>query len=453
MQVTPTLNEGLKREFRVVVPVTELLARVETRIDELKGRMNIPGFRPGKVPVAHIKRVHGKAVTAEVVEALVGEVNTKLLEENKLKLASEPSVRLPEDEVAAKGIFEGTADLDYVVAFEVLPEIPATSFDTISIEKPVAEVSDKEIDETLANMAKSQAPFAEKTKGKSAEGDRLTISFVGTMDGVAFDGGTGEDIDLVIGSNSFIPGFEPQLIGLKKGETKTVNVTFPGNYMAPNLAGKDASFEVTVNKIEAPGERAIDEEFAKMVGFEDVEKLRAAVSERLSAEFADASRRVAKRALLDKLDEMHKFDLPETLVAQEFEVVWRQVTNDMTARNATFESENTTEEKAKAEYKAIAERRVRLGLLLADIGEKNTIQVTDEEVTRALVARAREFPGQEQQVWDYYRKNAQALASLRAPIFEEKVVDHILSLAKVKEKKVSKDKLLKAVNDEDDAAA
>jgi trigger factor len=303
----------------------------------------------------------------------------------------------------------------------------------------------------LETMAKQNRPFEPKAGGKAEEGDRLTIAFVGTIDGEKFDGGTADDIQLELGSKTFIPGFEDQLLGVEAGGEKTVNVTFPTSYAAQHLAGKAAEFQVTVKSIEQPGERAIDEEFAKMVGFEDLAKLRAAIVDRLKGEYAMASRRRVKRELLDALDERHSFDLPQSLVDQEFEVVWRQITQDLEVRGKTFADDGTTEEKARDEYRKIAERRVRLGLVLAEIGEKAQIKVTDEEVSRAVVERARQFPGQEQQVWDYYRKSAQALASLRAPIFEEKVVDYILELAEVTEKTVSKDELFKDNEDEEAA--
>jgi trigger factor len=452
MQVTATLSEGLKREFRVVVPVTDLAARADARLDDLKGRVNINGFRPGKVPMHHLKKLYGRAVLAETIEALVGETNQKIVEENGFKLAQEPSVKLPEAESEAKAVFDGTADLDYTVAFEVLPTIQLADFKGIKVEKPVVEPAEADVQSMLETMAKQNRPFEAKAEGAAAEdGDRLTISFVGTIDGEKFDGGTAEDIQLELGSKSFIPGFEDQLVGAKAGDDKVVKVKFPSNYMAEALAGKDAEFAVTVKAIEKPGDRAIDDEFAKMVGFEDLAKLKAAVSDRLKSEYAAASRRKVKRSLLDALDEKHAFDLPQTLVDQEFESVWRQVSQDLESRGKTFTDEETTEEKAREEYRAIAERRVRLGLVLAEIGEKAQIKVSDEEVSRAVVERARQFPGQEQQVWDYYRKTPQALASLRAPIFEEKVVDYILELADVTEKTVSKDDLFKDNEDEEAA--
>lgn len=443
MQVTATVSEGLKREFRVVVPVSDLAARADARLDDLKGRVQINGFRPGKVPTAHLKKLYGRAVLAETIEQVVGEANQKIVEDNGFKLAQQPEVKLPEAEAEAKAVFEGTADLDYTVAFEVLPTIQLADFKGIKVERLVAEPTDADIDSMLETMAKQNRPFEPKAGGAAGAGDRLTISFVGTIDGEKFDGGTAEGIQLELGSNSFIPGFEDQLVGVVAGEDRVVKVRFPSNYMSEALAGKDAEFAVSVTAIEQPGERAIDEEFAKMVGFEDLAKLKAAITERLKSEYATASRRRVKRALLDALDEKHAFDLPQTLVDQEFDSVWRQISQDMEARGKTFADEDTTEEKARDEYRKIAERRVRLGLVLAEIGEKAQIKISDDEVTRAVVERARQFPGQEQQVWDYYRKTPEALAQLRAPIFEEKVVDYILELAEVTEKKVTKDELFR----------
>ncbi|MGL4287169.1 MAG: trigger factor [Phreatobacter sp.] len=451
MQVTATLSEGLKREFRVVVPVTDLAARADARLDDLKGRVNINGFRPGKVPVQHLKKLYGKSVLAETIEALVGETNQKIIADNGFKLAMEPSVKLPEAQNEAQAVFDGKADLDYTVAFEVLPTITLADFKGIKVEKPVVEPGEADIQAMLDTMAKQNRPFEPKTKGKAETGDRLTVSFVGTIDGEKFDGGTAEDIQVEIGSNSFIPGFEDQLVGVKAGDEKVIKVKFPSNYMAQQLAGKDAEFVTTVKSIEKPGEREINDEFAKMVGFEDLDKLKTAITDKLKDEYASASRRKVKRVLLDALDEKHAFELPPTLVEQEFESVWRQVSQDLESRGKTFADEDTTEEKAREDYRKIAERRVRLGLVLAEIGDKAQIKISDEEVTRAVVERARQFPGQEQQVWDYYRKTPEALASLRAPIFEEKVVDYILELAEVTEKVVSKDDLLKDNEDEEAA--
>lgn len=450
MQVTETRSEGLKREYTVSIPVAELASKVDARIAELKDKIKLNGFRPGKVPVAHIKKMYGRSAMAEVIEASVRDANQKIVTDNNFKLAADPKVTLPTEEAEVEKLITGSADLNYTVGIEIVPEIKLGDFKTIKLEKPVAEVAEAEIDEALGRIAKQNTPFAAKADGaKAANGDRVTIDFVGTIDGVAFQGGTGQDIAVDIGSGTFIPGFEEQLVGIAAGENRTVKATFPAAYANAELAGKAAEFAVTAKKIEAPGEVKIDDEFAKQLGLESLAKLRDAVKEQIGRDYQRMSRQKVKRALLDALDKMHKFDLPPTLAEEEFNRVWASVTEELKNENKTFEDENTTEEKAKIEYREIADRRVRLGLVLAEIGDKNKITVGDEELSRAVAERARQFAGQEQRVWDYYRQNPEALASLRAPIYEEKVVDFLLELADVTEKKVSKEELLK---EEEEAA-
>jgi trigger factor len=310
----------------------------------------------------------------------------------------------------------------------------------------VAEVTDAEITESLERMAKQNRSFETK-EGAAVDGDRVVVDFVGRIDGTEFEGGKGEDIRVELGSNTFIPGFEEQLLGLKAGDTKLVKVTFPVNYMAAHLAGKDAEFDVTVKEVEAPGELQIDDEMAKGFGMESLDKLKDAIRDAIKRDFDTQSRRKVKKDLLDSLDAKYSFELPPTLVEQEFAAVWSQVVGDMKSNNRTFEDEDTTEDEAKAEYRKIAERRVRLGLVLAQIGEKSDIKISDDEVTQALIERVRQYPGQERQVWEFYQKNPQALAEIRAPLFEEKVVDQILSQVKVDEETVSKDSLF---SDEDE---
>lgn len=440
MQVTELSADGLKHEFRVVLPAAELDAKANARLAELKDRVRINGFRPGKVPVAHLKRLYGKSVLAEVIDQAVNEANGQIVEERGFKLAMQPKVELPQDEDAVKEVIEGKADLAYTINIEVLPAIALGDFKSISLEKPVLAVTDAEVDEAVARIADANRPYSAKA-GAAEKGDRVTVSFVGTIDGEAFEGGSAEDIQVVLGSGSFIPGFEDQLAGIAEGETRTVKVTFPTNYAAANLAGKDASFEVTAKSVEAPGELAIDDEFAKTLGMESLEKLKEQVKGRIAQEHNAQSRAKVKRRLLDALDGLHQFEVPPTLAQQEFDGIWNSVTAEMDAQKKTFADEGTTEEAARADYRKIAERRVRLGLVLAEIGERNNIQVSDDEVTRAVIERARQFPGQEQQVWEYYRQNPQALATLRAPLFEEKVVDFLLELAKVTEKPVTREEL------------
>ncbi len=442
MQVTETAAAGLKREYRVVVPATDLEAKVKERLDDLKGRVQLRGFRPGKVPVAHLKRLYGKSAMAEVIEAAVREANTKIVSEHGFKLATEPKVVLPTEEGAVEGVIEGKSDLAYTVEMEIVPPITLADFKSIKLERLTAPVADAEIDQALQTIGEQNRPFAPKTEG-AEKGDRVTVSFQGTMNGEAFDGGSGDDVPILLGSGQFIPGFEDHLIGIKVGESRTFNVTFPENYPATTVAGKDATFAVTAKKVEAPGEVTMDDAFAKTLGLDSLAKLRDALRERIEREHAAATRQKVKRALLDQLDARHKFEPPPTLAEEEFNNVWQTIENDLKQQGRTFADEGTTEEKARADYRAIAERRVRLGLVLAEIGEKNNIKVTDEQLSQAVVAQARMVPGQEQRVWDYYRNNPGALAALRAPIFEDKVVDFLLELVEVTDKQVSREELFK----------
>jgi len=444
MQVTETLSEGLKREYKVIVPAAELDAKVNQRLDDLKGRVRINGFRPGKVPVAHLKRMYGRSAMAEVIEATVRDTNNQIVSERGFKLAADPKVTLPTEESAIEQLINGKTDLNYTMALEIVPPITLGDFKTIKLTKLSADVAETEIDEGIKNIADQNRPYTPRPQGeKATKDDRITISFAGTIDGKPFEGGTGDDAVVLIGSNTFIPGFEDQLIGITAGETRTLKVTFPKHYAKEELAGKDAEFVVTAKSIEAPGTVTIDDEFAKALGLESLEKLRDAVKDRISREHVAMSRQKIKRSLLDELDKMHKFDPPPTLVEEEFDRVWKSVLQELENERKTFADENTTEEKAKVEYRAIAERRVRLGLVLAEIGEKNSITVTEDELSRAVMDRARQFAGQEQRVWEYYRQNPQAVAALRAPIFEEKVVDFLLELASVSDRKVSREELYK----------
>ena len=444
MQVTETHSEGLKREFRVVVPASELDAKVSARLDELKNRVNIRGFRPGKVPVAHLRRVYGRSAMAEVIESTVRETNNQIVTERGFKLAADPKVTMPEEQGAIEQLIDGKSDLDYTVAVEIVPPITLGDFKSIKLARLAADVSDAEVDEGISRIADQNKPYTARAAGEKAEkDDRVMISFAGTIDGKPFEGGSGDDAVVLIGSNTFIPGFEDQMIGMTTGETRTLKVTFPAHYMKQELAGKDAEFVVTAKSIEAPGKVTADDDFAKSLGLESIAKLREAVKDRITREHASMSRQKLKRELLDQLDKMHKFDPPPTLLEEEFDRVWKSVLSELETEGKTFADEGTTEEKAKAEYRAIAERRVRLGLVLAEIGEKNKITVTDDELSRAVMERARQFAGQEQRVWDYYRQNPQAVAALRAPIFEEKVVDFLVELASVTENKVSREELYK----------
>ena len=442
MQVTETSTAGLKREYKVVVPATDLEAKVKERLDDLKGRVQLRGFRPGKVPVAHLKRIYGKSAMAEVIENAVREANDKIISDHGFKLATEPKVVLPTEEGVVDGVIEGRSDLAYTVEMEIVPPIALTDFKAIKLERLTAEVSDSEVDQAVQVLADQNRPYSAKD-GPADKGDRVTISFQGTIDGQPFDGGSAEDVPILLGSGRFLPGFEDNLIGAKAGESRTFDIKFPDEYPAPAIAGKTAQFAVTVKMVDAPGTVTVDDDFAKTLGLESLGKLRDAIRDRIQREHAAASRQKVKRALLDQLDERHKFEPPPSLVEQEFNNVWSAIEGDLKQQGRTFADEGTTEEKARADYRAIAERRVRLGLVIAEIGEKNNITVSEDQLKAAVMEQVRQMPGREQQVYDYYRNNPGALATLRAPLFEEKVVDFVLELADVTDKPVSRDELFK----------
>jgi trigger factor len=453
MQVTETLAEGLKHEFQISVPASDLDAKADARLVDLKDKVRLNGFRPGKVPVSHLKKVYGRSVMAETVEQTIRDTNTQIFTERGFRLATEPKVTMPTEEKEVENILTGKSDLNYTVSIEVVPAIQLADFKGFSVEKPVAEVTDADVDDAIKRIADQNRGFAAKGEGAKAEsGDRVMVSFKGSIDGTPFEGGTGENIPVVIGSNTFIPGFEEQLLGMTAGEARTLKVSFPKNYTNAELAGKPAEFETTATLIEAPQDTRIDDEFAKTLGLESLEKLKEAARERLSAEFAGATRQRVKRMLLDRLDEAHRFEAPPSLVDEEFNLMWNSIRAEMESGGKTFADEDTTEEAAKEEYRKIADRRVRLGLVLSEIGEKNKISVTEDEVSRAVIERARSMPGREKEVWDYYRNNANALAQLRAPIYEDKVVDFILELATVTEKKVTREDLYKDDDAEKTAA-
>lgn len=451
MQVTETLSDGLRREFNVVIPAGELDSKVSERLDAMKDKVRINGFRPGKVPAAHLRRMYGRSAMAEAIDAAMRDVNAKIVADNNFRLAMQPKVTLPEDEKAVEDVISGKSDLAYTVAMEILAPIELTDFNAINVTRLVSEVSDEEVNDGIKRIADQNRPYAPKGEGAKAEkDDRITIGFVGSIDGVPFEGGSAEEVPLTLGSNTFIPGFEDQLIGIAAGEERKVNVSFPADYPAAQLAGKAAVFDVTAKSIEAPGEVKIDDEFAKSLGLESLDKVKEAVRDRIQREHDSMSKQRVKRVLFDALDERHKFPLPPALVEQEFNNLWTTATEELKQQGKTFEDENTTEEKERAEYQRIADRRVRLGLLLDEIARRNNINVTDEETTRAIVEHVRQYPGREKELWDMFRNNPEAVASIRAPLIENKVTDFILALAKVTDKKVSREELYR--NDEEAAA-
>ena len=452
MQVTEISAHGLRREYKVVLPAADLASRLEGELVGMKDKVKINGFRPGKVPLSHLRRLYGRSVMSDIVQNAVNEANRKIVEDNGLRLALEPKIDLTSDQAEVERAMEAQGDLAFTVAVETIPTFDAGTFDDLALERQVAEISDEEIGRSVDVLANQNRVFTPKEQEDAAaeKGDRLKIDFEGRVDGEVFEGGKGEDVELVLGSGSFIPGFEDQLVGAKVGDDRKVEVTFPENYTAAALAGKDAVFAVKVKEIAAPGELKLDDEFAKGFGFDDLEALREAIRTRMQDDFGRASRDRLKRALLDALDKRYSFDLPEGLVSQEFDNIWRQVQAEQKRSGRGFADENTTEEAARSEYRRIAERRVRLGLVLAEVGEKAGIKVEDAEVGKALVDLVRQYPGQEQMVWEHYRKNPQALAEVKAPLFEEKVVDHIVAQAQVTERIVSREDLFKQLDDEND---
>ncbi len=443
MQVTETLNEGLKRELKITVGADELLSKQDARLIELKDTVQLNGFRAGKVPMPHLKKLYGQQAMAEVIEKTVGESTQKALDERNEKPAYQPEVTVA-DEDKMPTVLAGEADLELNMVFEVIPDIEDIDFSKLKLEKIVAEVTDAEVDEALNAIAEQNKDFVPKAEGAALEiGDQATIDFVGKVDGEVFDGGSAEGVPLEIGSNQFIPGFEEQLIGGKAGEDKTLNVSFPDDYPQAALAGKDAVFDVTIQGAASPGKSGINDELAQRLGMENLDALKEAVRGQAQGDFEKASSSRLKRTVLDELDTMTSFDLPEKMVEQEFDGIWGQVMHDIEHHGKTFEDEGTTEEDARKEYRGIAERRIRLGLLLGRVGEQAGVQIAEEEVQAALIERIRQFPGQEKEVYDFYRNQPEAMLELRGPIFEQKVVDHIVSQAAVTEKTVSREELFK----------
>ena len=439
MDIKEIKAEGLSRTYSVTVPKEDLNAKLEAKIKEMQPQVSLKGFRPGKVPTAHIRKMFGQSIMKDVVEDTLNETSQKAINDNKLRPAGQPKIDLRAN---GEDVTKGKADLEYQMTVETIPEFEIADVSKMKFTRPVAEVDDKELDERLAQLAEGRKTYKKKAKtAKAKDGDAVLIDFVGKIDGEAFEGGSMEGHQLVLGSNSFIPGFEDQLVGVKAGDEKNVEVTFPENYQASQYAGKDAVFEVKVHEVQGEQDAEIDDEFAKTFGMDDLDKLKETLKESVKAEYEAQSRMKLKRAILDELDNGHKFDLPAGMVEQEFGAIWQQVQHEKEHGHLDEEDAAKSDEDLEADYRKIAERRVRLGLVLAEMGQKEEIQITNEELQQALIGEARKYPGQEQQVIEFFQKNPAQLAQLRAPIYEEKVVDHIIEKAEVKDKKVKKDKL------------
>ena len=445
MQVTELSTDGLRREYKIVVHANEIEDRVSGRLSELSRTIRMPGFRPGKVPVGLLRKQYGRSVMGEVVEQAVNQGSQQAISDHALRPALRPKIEVTS--------FDEGADLEFTMAVEVLPEVPKIDLKTIELTRPVAAVDDEAIAKTLANIAERARDFAPPAEARpSQSGDRVIIDFHGTVDGEPFEGGHAHDFPLVLGAGMMIPGFEDQLIGKQVGDEVTVEVTFPDAYGSQALAGKAASFAVDIKEIGEPQPLAIDDDLAKGQGFDDLEALKGALRAGMEREYARISRLRVKRALLDHLAENCKFEVPAGMVDLEFDAIWQQLKREMAAGRGEGEEPQEPYEAAKAEYRDIAERRVRLGLILSDIGQANDLRVEQSELNAAVLDQARRYPGQEQKVLDFFKNTPQALEQLRAPLYEDKVVDFILQLASVTEQPMTPEELMKDPDDEADAA-
>ncbi len=437
MQVTETLNEGLKRGYAITVTAAELDAKVNEKLVESQPEIEMKGFRKGKVPMALLKKQFGQRMIGEAMqEAIDGAMNTHF-EDSGDRPAMQPDVKMTNDD------WKEGDDVEVNMTYEALPAIPEVDLSGVTLEKLVVKAEEEAVTEALENLAENAQEFEARDEGSAAEdGDQVVIDFLGKVDGEAFEGGAADDYPLVLGSNSFIPGFEEQLVGVKTGDEKDVTVTFPEEYQADHLAGKEAVFSCTIKEVKAPKAAEINDEMAKKFGAEDLDALKVQIRERLEAEYAGAARAVMKRATLDKLDELVSFDLPPSLVEAEAKQIAHQLWHE---DHPEVEGHDHAEVETTEEHTKLAERRVRLGLLLAELGQKAEVEVTDAEMTQAIMAQARQYPGQERQFFEFIQQNAQMQQQLRAPLFEDKVIDHLFEQASVEEKEVSKDDLQKAV--------
>ena len=430
MQVTEVQSEGLKRQFNITVEAAAIEDKVNARLSDLAKRVKLPGFRPGKVPASVMKQRYGQSIIGEVLEETVNDVTNKAMTDRGLRPAMKPNVEIVS--------FDQGKDLHYKVDVEILPEVKPTDFSQIEIERLDLEPTEDELNQALTRIAGANKKAAEPTESRPVkEGDLATIDFAGTVDGKELPGMKGDDFRLEVGSKQFIPGFEDQLVGSNVGEEREIKVTFPADYPAENLKGKEAVFKVTVKKLEEQQERALDDELAKELGLESLDQLKSRVKEQMGAEYKNVARANLKRRVLDALAAAHDFPVPAGMVDLEFQAIWQQIERDRQAGQLDPEDKDKSEEELQKEYRGIAERRVRLGLLLSEVGRQQNVDVTQDEINNAIMAEVRRFPGQEQQVMNYFRNNAQAIANVRAPIFEQKVIDWIVEQAKVTDRKVT----------------
>ncbi len=437
MKVKETLNEGLKRAYEITITADELDAKVNEKLAEAQPEVEMKGFRKGKVPMALLKKQFGAKVLGEALQETIDAAMGEHFESSGDRPAMQPEVKMTNED------WKEGDDVEVSVTYEKLPDVPEVDLKKVKLEKLVVEADDAAVDEALKNLAENTPSFKDRKKGsKAKDGDQVVIDFLGKVDGEAFEGGAAEDYPLVLGSNSFIPGFEEQLVGAKAGDELDVKVKFPDEYGAENLAGKDAVFTCKVKAVKEPVAAEIDDEMAKKYGVEDIKTLKEQIKERLEAEYAGAARQVMKRKLLDQLDGMVKFDLPESLVEAEAGQIAHQLWHE---ENPDVQGHDHPEIETTDEHRKLGERRVRLGLLLAELGRKNEVEVTDAEMSQAVMAQARQYPGQEKEFFEFVQKNPQMRQQIQAPLFEDKVVDHIFENAEVKEKKIKKEALEKAL--------
>ena len=456
MNVTEITSKGLSRELKIEITKDTIQKKLMERLEELKKTVQLKGFRPGKVPIPHLKKTFSNRIMPEIIEEMIRDSSTKAVDDRKEKSATQPEVVFgnPDDKDSSSKeielIIKGESDLVYSLKYDTLPEIKSPNFTDFEIEKLVAVVTKKDVDESLDNIRKEQKTFSSrKSTEKAGSGDQVTIDFIGKIDGEPFEGGAATDAPLVLGSGTFIPGFEEQLIGTKVGQDIEINIKFPDDYQAQHLAGKQAVFESTVKKIEKPTETKLDEELAKKIGFESIEKLKEAVNGQIANDFAEASKSKLKKSLLDQLDKVLDFPLPSKMQELEFQNIWKSFKDDIEKSGKKFEDIVKNEKKTEKEYREISDRRVRLGLFLSQIAEENKITVSDDEVNKIILEKTKQYPGQESEVLKYYQDNPDAMNQIRGPLAEDKVINFILELVKIKEKTVTRDELFDHDHDHD----
>lgn len=447
MQITETSSEGLKRTLKVVVGADELAQRFTTRLGEFKDRVQLKGFRKGHVPVVHLKKVYGRSLMAEVVDEAVRETSTKAIEERKERPALVPAIELPDDKDEIERVMDGKADLAYSMTFEVIPDFTIADLSAIKLERLEADVEPEALDKAISDLLDRSTTFEAEDGRAAGDGDRVTMNFVGKIGGEAFEGGSGEGVNVVIGQGNFIPGFEDGIKGATANDERVIDATFPDDYPVETLAGKAAQFEVKVTEVAKPVRPPVDDEFAKTLGTESLDQLKELITAQIKREYDGVARVKLKRELLDAIDKAHTFELPASLVDKEFEQIWRQLSGSLEKAGKTLSDEGKSEDETREEYRKIAERRVRLGLVIGEFGEKNKVEVTQDELRGALIEQARRYPGQEKAVYEFYEKTPGAIQQLRGPIYEDKVIDFMLAQVKPEVKKVSREELFKQVDD------